>query len=92
MFLNGTFHCNLCCKSCLQASVKFRNGNAIKQFSALGGEGEKRSHILLYFTPFSLTNGILKLDHCPQWSLTLKSEDTCELEQGCSLEVFKLLF
>lgn len=39
MFLNGTFHCNLCCKSCLQASVKFRNGNAIKQFSALGGEG-----------------------------------------------------
>lgn len=68
MSLNGTFHCNLCGKSCLQASVKFRNGNTIKQFSALGGEGgkKKKSHILLYFTPFYLTNGILKLDHCPQ--------------------------
>lgn len=41
MFLNGTLHCNLCCKSWPQASVKFRNGDAIKQFSASGGEGEK---------------------------------------------------
>lgn len=41
MFLNGTLHCNLCCKSWPQASVKFRNGDAIKQFSASGEEGEK---------------------------------------------------
>lgn len=90
MFLNGTLHCNLCCKSWLQASVKFRNGDAIKQFSASGGAGEKKSHILLYFTPFSLTNGILKLDRCPQWSRAQKSEGTGELQRACFFFVYYL--
>lgn len=54
MFLNGTLHCNLCCKSWPQASVKFRNGDAIKQFSASGGEGKKtESHSALFHTLFS---------------------------------------
>lgn len=45
--------------------LKFRHRDEIKQFSALKKK-KGRSHILLYFTLFSLTNGILKLDHCPE--------------------------